>query len=738
MATLKWLLLAAVSSLSAGAQTLPRTVTVLSSEGSAWKEVGGVWTLSAGQNGGLEIPAWWKGNRPARGEAVVLEFEYLDDFSRAARAEIYSGLGTTRPYSELHRFGGEADGRWKQARIPATADFLFAMEPQHTARFRLVPSTGVLKARGFQLVAARPDEEQRYNAETRAWVARDQLRAEVYSESWPKTNTAVLGAAESGRPLVPYRRNWMDLVQPWSAPRAGESGVPLKVRVFRNEFEPLQLGIFANGRELKKVRVTVAPVKDQNGIEVATVTPRVAEYSKVRIAVTTGYNVGWFPQRLWPAYSFDVPAGRSHMVWLVVGTREESARPGRYETTIRFAADGIEDVVVPLSVEILNARLLTMEEAGLKLGGCTTNLVPEFELRFLRLYNHNMLNIWYQSVRPELTRNGDSFEMDFRVMDDWMASTRRAGISDLVYFLGGDPYIFPRTMGLGQSLAATVLGLDSAGWAELSSQNRNAVPEKIAPLMVDWSRRFSKHAHEKDWPNVILTPFDEPAKYVQYRAGFGMLSFIKPQFKQQVRLLREGAPHAQIYGSIHHYAPGIGYLEDVDIFCTNAIDENPHMPEEVHGAGKIFWEYSGTTDIGLPATARYTFGYYFASHGSTGSLVWAYNWGERFDTLDGGSSGNSWMYAWDTPFDVIPSPYMEGMREAWDDRRLIETVRQSARRKGVDVSGFFDKLFADVARARGTGGKDTVNDFWDRASNDALMDEWKDRLVAELLALEGR
>ena len=249
---------------------------------------------------------------------------------------------------------------------------------------------------------------------------------------------------------------------------------------------------------------------------------------------------------------------------------------------------------------------------------------------------------------------------------------------------------------------------------------------------MEWTRRFAEHARAAGWPNVILTPFDEPAKHVQYRSGLGMLSFIKPQFKQQVRLLRTGDPKAQIYGSIHHYAPGIGFLEDVDVFCTNAIAENPRLPEEVLAAGKTFWEYSGTTDSGLPGVARYTFGYYFASHGSTGSLVWAYNWGNRFDTLD----GNNWLYAWNTPFDVIPSPYMEGMREAWDDRRFIETLRQAAAKKGVDISAFMGRLFADVARARGAGGTDTVNDFWDRSNSDAVMDEWKDRLVDRLLSLD--
>ncbi|HVX67590.1 MAG TPA: hypothetical protein VHA11_13345 [Bryobacteraceae bacterium] len=728
---MRHLLLFTAASLALAAEPLPRTVTPLVEDGSAWRQDGNTWTLAAGQAGILEAPAWWTGNRPPEGPAAVLEFEFQDTLPRAARAEVWSGLGTTDPYSELHRFGGTGDGQWKTARVPVSGGFLFSYEPRHTARFRILPAAGTLKARAFRLAAPRPGDEQQYNAETRAWVAREQRRAAILPESLPKPQAAVLPGAWSSRALVPYRRNWMDLIQPGSAPRAGEAGAPLRVRMFRNEFEPLELGVFANGRALKNVRIAADPVKDASGAEIVSVTPRVAEYAKVHTGVSVGYNTSWFPQRLWPAYAFDVPAGESRMVWLVLGTRDQTARPGKYETSIRFTADGIDEVVLPLTVEVLNSRLLTMEEAGLKLGGCTTGLVPEFELRFLRQYNHNMVNIWYQAVRPQLSRQGATFGLDFRVMDDWMASARRAGISDLVYFLGGDPYIYPRTFGLGRSLAETMLGLNDAGWAELSNRNRDAVPEKIAPLMVEWTRRFSEHARAAGWPNVILTPFDEPAKHVQYRSGVGMLSFIKPQFKQQVRLLREGDPKAQIYGSIHHYAPGIGFLEDVDVFCTNAIAENPQMPEQVHGAGKTFWEYSGNGDSGLPGVARYTFGYYFASHGSTGSLVWAYNWGDRFDTLD----GNNWLYAWNTPFDVIPSPYMEGMREAWDDRRLIETVRQAARKKGVDISGFLGRLFADVARARGAGGTDTVTDFWEKSRSDEAMDEWKDRLVDELLSL---
>ncbi len=717
----------------AAAAPLPRDVVAVTGEGSAWRQSAGNWVLDAGRRGVLEAKAWWSGNRPPRGEVVMLEIEYRDDFSKPVIAEVYSGLGTTDPYSEMHRFGGAADGQWKKARIPATADFLFRYEPAGAARFRLQPQTGTLTVRSFQLVAPRPDEEESFNAETRAWVKREQERALIADRYWALAQSPAIPGEWSAKPLVPYRRNWMDLVRPISAPQAGEAGGPLNVRMFRNELESVQLGIYANGMDLKNVTVAIDPIRGSSGETVAEAKVRVAEYSKVTGQMIPGWLIEPFPQRLWPAYAFDVPAGRSHLVWIVLRTTEPSARPGKYATTVRMRADGLPEVALPLNLEILNLRLLTMEEAGLKLGGCTRGLVPEFELEFLRSYNHNMVNIWYAGVRPEMTRRGDSFEMDFRIMDEWMAAARRQKFSDMVYFLGGNPYGFPQTFNLPRILASVALGLDDAGWRKLSFEDPDNVPSQVAPLIVDWTRRFGEHARANQWPNIILTPFDEPAKYLQYRSGLGMLSYIKPQFKEQVRLLRKGDPKARIYGSIHHYLGGIDFLEDIDIFCTNAVHENWNLPDEVRAGGKTLWEYSGTSDKGLPAVARYTFGFYFAAHDSRGSLVWAYNWGNRFDTLD----GSNWMYAWNTPFDVIPTPYMEGLREAWDDRRLLETLKRTAAGRKADISVFVGRLFAEIAAARGQGGRDTVDDFWEAAKSDRMMDEWRNRMVEKLIALNG-
>ncbi len=698
-----------------------------------WTRTGNQYLLSAGAPGALAAEPWFKGNRPPRGECVVLEVEYLDNLSAPVVATIYSGLGSGEYYSELHRFGGLNDGQWKTARVPATSDFIFTHLPDNKLRFQLVSETGPLTARSFRLMAPLPDERERFSRESREWVARVQQRADIDSSYWRLAEPAVIPAAWQNKPLVPFARNWMDLVLPVSTPRAGEAGAALAARMFLNECESVQVGVYANGSELKNVTVSVGKLAGPDGKPVADIELRVAEYSKVHGKLIKDYFAEPWPQRLWPAYEFTVPAGHSQLVWINVRTDEASARPGSYSTTVRFQAEGMEPVEIPLTVEILDQRLLTMSEAGLKLGGCTSRFLPEFEMEWLNTYNHNMINIWYQSERPELTKDGDTFKMGWRIMDDWMASAKRAGITDMVYFLGGNPYGFPKTMHLTRTLARTMLELSEEEWEELAWRDPFNVLPEVAPYVSEWSRRFAEHARQNNWPNIIITPFDEPAKYHQYNAEKGMLYFIKPQFKQQVALLRKGDPAAQIYGSIHHYYGGIDFLEDVDIFCTNAVHEHWELPEEVRAAGKTLWQYSFTDDSKAPSVPRYTFGYYFAAFGSVGSLVWAYNWGNRFDTLD----GYNWMYVFTTPFEVVPMPFAEGIREAWDDRRLIETVKRTAAEKGVDLSAFWEQFFAEVLDNRGAGGTSTLNDFWEQAREANTMDQWRSRLTDKLMEVGG-
>jgi hypothetical protein len=714
---------------------LPRPMAMVATDGHGFRRDGEELVLDAGGTGFLETAAWWTGDRPPRGDGVILAFEFRDETDTPVQVDVYSGLRVTDPFSEAHRIGGLADGTWKEARVPLNADFIFLHRPTQSLRVRLTSTGGALRLRAPRLEPPGDDDERRYGAETRAWIERRQRRARIDPRYWRLAEPASIPEAWADRRLVPFARSWMSVVRPISAPQPGEVGRPLSIRVFRNELEPLQIGVFANAFDLRNVSVAVdpigPPIGDPGGAPPVDVDVRVAEYAKVRGQLLEDYLVEPFPQRLWPAHPFDVDAGRSHPVWLVVETREERSPPGRYRTHVRFRADGVDEVSLPLDIEIRDSRLLTADEAGFSFGGCTTGLMPEFEIAFLRRYNHTIANLWYLGARPELARGPDGPSLDFRILDAWMAAARRQGIGRVVYFLGGDPYRFPQTMHLPRTLAHVGLGLDDEGWATLMRDHPNQLPEAVASKVVDWSRKVAQHARAAGWPELIVTPFDEPAKFTHYVSGQGMLDFVRPQFRQQAALLRQGADGIRIYASIHDIADGMTFLDDIDIFSTNVAHERDDLRQLLAGAGKEFWQYAGTSDRGLPALGRFVFGPYFSSFGSTGALVWAHNWAGRFDTLD----GKHWAYAWTTPFGVLSTPYLEGLREGWDDRRLLETVKRAAAARGIDLSPFLALLFAEIRDQSGIILDSRFSDFAAAGRSAAVMDTWRQRLIDKLMEI---
>jgi hypothetical protein len=206
--------------------------------------------------------------------------------------------------------------------------------------------------------------------------------------------------------------------------------------------------------------------------------------------------------------------------------------------------------------------------------------------------------------------------------------------------------------------------------------------------------------------------------------------WIKSYFKDCCAAIKEGAPELRIYGSIHHNRPGkqegIVFVDDIDVFCTNAIDEDQELGNKVRAKRKAFWQYSGISRG--PGDARFAFGFYFGAYDSRGSLCWAYNWGDGFAVPQ---SKNSWIYAWQTPFDTIPSPYFVNLREAWDDRRVIETYKKVFA-ADQEAMALLQSIFKEATVSRSAGGRDTVNDFWAAVDDAAKPDRWRNALLDRL------
>ncbi len=175
--------------------------------------------------------------------------------------------------------------------------------------------------------------------------------------------------------------------------------------------------------------------------------------------------------------------------------------------------------MLPLKVKVLPIHLLDMQQAGLLMGGCVTGLLSRHEMAMMPKYNHNMINLWLSGVSPRIIPKGkDDFDLDFTLLDDFMTQMKAAGLVANVWFLGGDPYGFPMTAHFERHLATEVLGLTNEQYYKLVDKDRDNIPPQSVPLMKKWVAKVMTHAKAHGWPEQILTPFDEPAKWCRRRA----------------------------------------------------------------------------------------------------------------------------------------------------------------------------------------------------------------------------
>ncbi len=717
----------------------PATVDAAQLVGDGWgepAEVDGrkVRSITSGETAAIQGSAWWpEGLRPAEGNYWIAEIEYKDVAKQPIRFDVWAGLSTHGGRSEMHRFGGLGDGTWKTAEVPLPWDMLMVRLGTRQVEFSLRSPDGDVPVAAIRVLPLRAEQlggvAARYNAETRNWVERVQKRhAGAKRQEMEEPQKPAESVVKSKRAIVPFVRNYLNTVYPYSAPQEGEAGKPLEARMARNEYEPVAFGVYANGQELTNVTVRVEPLKHQSGEATLSAEVRTASWSLVK----NGDGLAAFPQRLWPMYPTGIDKGASGWFWVTFKSDPKSTPAGLYKGKAVVAADQGR-AEVPIEVRVLPITLVDMNETDLRMGGCITGMVSRHDLDEMLKHNHNQLQYWFSGVQPGFVvkDNGD-FDLDFTLLDEQFEQARKAGMLSNVYFLGGNPYGFPNTQTLPRELARQVLGMTLEQYTEMMWKDPHQFPEVLVPLYKKWVAKVMAHAKEKNWPEQILTPFDEPDKWRQRRDGTG--PWIRPQFETCCKLIHEAWPATRVYGSMHH-APALLMLPSVDIFCTNAIGEDPLLGDKVRAGGKTFWQYSGM-GVSAPAQrARYTFGFYFHSFNSRGSLCWAYNW---FDDKWDNTEGNNWGYAWSTPLDVIPSAYYEALREAWDDRRYIETLRKVGKEKGVDVEPLLDEVGRIARESRGKGGEDMVYDFWDQAKRLELMDELRDRLAGRIVEISAK
>jgi hypothetical protein len=698
----------------------------------------------------LTLPAWWgQSFRPSEGTVYDIRITYKDTASQPIVLLSHGGIGRGWGLSEIHRFGGRGDGQWKTALVPLSWDLVCRInEPFRgptDATQLAIQANKDLPVEKIEVLPAAPDAAVRFARQTREWVGRVQADVRRQADLGGVQKPAVPDSMRN-RALIPFVRPHLLPVMTVSAPQSGETGVPLVMRMARNEYESAGFGLYANLRTCKQVVVTVGRLRDVTGNTLeADVEVRQAEYAVVHIPSgqkEQGYK--FLPQRLWPADRVDLEKGQSQWYVLTVRTRGTASKPGRYKTTLRFQANGVT-AELPLEVEVLPVTLLTVQQAGIDCGSCTIGLPPTQDLAALASYNYTGMDLWYFTTAPQMRVVDGRLQMDWAYLDDWMKYAKRHGMDHMMWFLGADPNGFPDTLQLERSLYAS-RGTGAPEQEALRKEflaKATIAPAKVLPeirdLYAEWVQQLAEHAGRAGWPRrFLLHPYDEPAKWSirQKRSpeilGTGL--WIRDHFEDCCELIRKGAKgrdNILVAGEMYTSEPSMVFLDDVDIFCSGCIREDLQQGEKVRKAGRVFWQYAGGNAY-LPAHhTRYTYGFFFATFDARGSLTWAYNW---YDGFDMSRQAEQWGYGWYTPFGNVPAPSLIGMREGLDDRRWIETCKAL---KNPQVDKVLQEIFQEVRPPRNIEGWDAINLFWAEPYDYRKLDGWRSRVIDALLATQS-
>jgi hypothetical protein len=629
----------------------------------------------AGKPGGVRLKAWWKAGslRPPEGETAILEISYKDVLPKPAQVIAFGGIGWNFRNSPIHRFGGAADGTWKTAMIPLPWDMIVRLVSSVDASRNIPEMCQILISAeadcpiaGFTVRKAVAADETRFYAECREQIALEQADARAQNPMPAVAEPPKLDGA-----LVAYATDPMCRVFTWNPVPVEHLGKPVRIRMCTDELEPGSFAVYANGAALTGVGYEVTALRDAAGNALkATIERRTAEYS-----LTDGI---WVPIRLWPAYAVDIPANRSQWFLLDVETRRGEAKAGLYKGTIRITAkEGKTEL--PLEVEVLPVDLLTMDEAGLTMYGCYDKLPPLHDIDFARRWNFGGSLVWGNFNIPMAMRDG-KLQLDFTYPDDWMQGCRKRGFTSMIWYLGGDSAGSPDTLTTLIRLGNVAGVMPSNGWSQAQAGKPFIIPE-VRTVFVDWMRQVNGHAVASGWPELLPTPHDEPMKWLvkgEWIRGF---------FKDACAALHEADPRLRVYACMHmvdHGRQWDCFIDDIDVFNTNAVWEDPDLGDQVRGAdqasrakggkGKQFNQYVTTYFQGSPKSMRFMFGWFFAAFGSTGCTAWAYNWDDTWDMS--GKGNEAGLTAWPTAYQTIPSPWMVGQRDGLDDRRLIATYRK--------------------------------------------------------------
>jgi hypothetical protein len=169
--------------------------------------------------------------------------------------------------------------------------------------------------------------------------------------AWPDAIGAILAAPDWG--TVWEACATFKVMPQMPPPSARERSV--SVFAAKNEFEPFQI-VLSPKRELRNLRASVSDLRGKGIIPREKVSIKLVETVPVTIPTSPDCLTGDYPDPLPPFAPTDIPAGKNTALWFTVYVPTE-ASAGDYRGTVTLAADGIDDVSIPVKLHVWNFAL---------------------------------------------------------------------------------------------------------------------------------------------------------------------------------------------------------------------------------------------------------------------------------------------------------------------------------------------------------------------------------------------
>lgn len=508
---------------------------------------------------------------------------------------------------------------------------------------------------------------------------------------WP-----AIAGEESKRGYLVHHRHWADVVYPDTVPIAAEINPTLRAFASPGEYEPLNFVVYPLKR-FEGATVTASDLASDGGmIPAANIEIRRVKFMRTRPAISMLNRYRIVPDVLMPQDpKLPLPEKENTRYWLTVHVPAETP-PGLYKGTATFAPEGSSSATIPVLLRVLPIAL--QEDPGkiygIYGGGNPFNRWRNAKDDVSRAYylqkagwmmedmaRHGIRNTvmnHYPSQNPDGT-----FKVDFELLGMMVDYWHRYDFKPPIIMLFSVGALYKKHMGV-----------------VLDSHAANAVAPSAAFLndVTLLVQTFEKGRVQRNWPEFIYYPYDEPAE------NPGTIAFM------EATLRAVKAAGVRTYLTAPAHTPAFEPLEPfVDVWSTQ-----PFLPSREEALADMaarsveYWSYpnhvSSENDHTPINGARMTFGFGFWRSGFTGLIPWSYseNDGNPWNYLDGYMSDT--MNRVEDNGRPIPVALWEGYREGYDDDRYVFTLQQTIEKaKGQDG-------LAEAARE----AQDVLDDVWNR------------------------